>query len=228
MYPLQFTEAWWVLAVILVVVSTGCGMMAAGDTKKFKKTAFAATFLLVYSFFNVFTVAFSSIDTGEEMRAPDIAATGFGLESGHPYPLVIGQLGNMGNIDVDAGYYSVHVSGRSGSSILIDFTHKETTFILQLPVDEVRFTKAATTTPTVTIHLTSGATFGPKETTQEPCRMVWESGYLACNRTNTVKTVVSPELQNAGLPPLVRDNLDRVEITLSPELLNQVFGITSN
>lgn len=238
MLPIH-VSAWIALAIVLYGVSLFLAIGGAQETiKEFEGSTKQRRALALGGFLVVFAVCggvINGFSYGVSLAPPSTqwasyaeVSEQFGLRSGHPYPLVLGERfgGARGHATARVGFFTARasVSMQPASAISVSFTEGDRSYILELPVAKTTFIQTTNQAPSVTLHLTSDSTYVDKEAKTGPCTTIIESGFLACSHSIDYSVVMDPATQRRGLSPVVADGLDSATMVLTPEMYRQVLG----
>ena len=166
-------------------------------------------------------------------RSPAVAdiSAAFGLTPGKEYPLQVG--GRTGGAKVTATQAGDHFgyTATTGSSVAVSFVHNGTSWILNIPLEQITFVQKPDVSPTMSLVLNDGDTLGLGEKVavhSGPCRFVVESGYAACKRHVTWRTVLARTTVRRGLPTIVANHLDSARFIVTPAMYQAILGGDKN
>lgn len=230
------------LIVALVVIGIAYGATDEARTRLGKATVFTGVFALLAAIVTGISAASTAIaatDTDMGASAADVSQEIFGLESGHEYPLELGSRlgGTSATITTSSGFFTAHTTvNLEASSILsIGFTSPDgRSYILEVPTTSVTFDQDAAAEPTVVIYLSdtryssaeySYGTMVPVN--QESCDWIVNTVFPVCQRDKADWELQLHEYdeQHLTLAQVVTDNVESVDITLTPEMYNRILGI---
>lgn len=162
----------------------------------------------------------------------------FGLTPGESYPMSLGQLGFNSKIDVTRTPFYFSYQEQSGSTVIVSVTHEDQTYILEIPVSETTYYQVEGVEPSMKLFFNTGvarvgSTMGQMEATRtntyEPCRSVFTNFFWSCIRgdpissVEVVETLTQSQIER-GLSYWVINYLKRAEITLTPEMHDELIG----
>jgi hypothetical protein len=163
----------------------------------------------------------------------------FGLTPGESYPMSLGQLGFSSSIDIRRSPFYFSFQERSGATSIISVTHEDDTYILEIPVRVTTYHQVEGVEPSMQLFFNTGNiqyernVMGQWQTTRtdtyESCHsqftnLLWTCmlGELVSSKEETEGP--SQEQIEDGLTYWVEKYLDRAEITLTPEMHDELIG----
>lgn len=184
--------------------------------------------------------AWANSSTTEERFDSGVYPTeSFGLTPGESYPMSLGQLGYASTIDVARAPFYFSLQEQSGSAAIVSVTHEGETYFLEIPVSLTKYHQVEGVEPSMKLFFNTGDIFmqrdvmGQLQTTQTDtygaCQSKFVNFFWSCVQGELVSSEsVTEELTqaqlDAGLPYWVQKYLKRAEITLTPEMHDQLIG----
>lgn len=189
------------------------------------------TVLIVYGVICAAVLFFSllhdSSGTFNEADTPTVASKAFGLESGKEYPFRYGKRveGSIGHAQARAGLFSASVSVKlqPASSLSVNYQYGSSSYILELPVERIRFEQTSERSPSIKITLDNHN----YRKFEEYSRSIGFVGvpYVKQPDKPLEENSWFKELKSEGqLGPLVRESLRTAIITLPPEDYTKILG----
>lgn len=197
--------------------------------------------IVVFGGGNILTTSFSPQgDAVRSVTAVDLASH-FGLTSGKSYPLVLGErvsgAGGQATAEKFGLFYArMSVDLKPASSISVGFQHGKDYYILELPVDSIKFRDG--TTQSVTLLIKNVETtdnpdvdWGQNErivTKRSACQWTVYTAWHMCDQkllTSHFKSL--PEFENGGLGKVVSNFLAGAIITVPHDTYTQLLGAHS-
>lgn len=183
-----------------------------------------------------FTAAHDSTRSYDEYSVI-MGVRAFGLESGKPYPLQIGERipGTVGTGYFHGGVFSHggSLQMQPGSALSVGFSNATDSYILELPTNNMTFQQNTSGEYSVTLYIKKGsASQRPVGTTSvhtavSDCRTVYKNFARgpACKVTVTSTFELSDAARRSGLGALVHgSNVEGAAIKLSPALYKDILG----
>jgi len=227
--PIHFS-AWLILGIPVYCVILVFAIGAAAEARRVyaKILAFVLVLLVLGGLANGLSYAGSANSNNTPLAHASDVAKVFGLESGRPYPLVLGERlgGSAVSARAAAGWFTAtaSVNTQPGSAVSVSFTQGDKSYILELPTAKVTFVQSKDAQPSVAIYLGNATGYPMKVTSDTGCTTIIESGFLACRRVVSYGVSISDDDLRHGLPPIVQGNLDSATITLTPDMYGKVLG----
>ena len=170
------------------------------------------------------------LDSNGSMKyatTPTVASQAFGLESGKEYPFRYGKRieGSIGYAKVRSGLFSssASVNLQPASSLSVNYQYGNSSYILELPVERIRFEQTTERSPSIKITLEADY----YDELEEYSRSIGFVGvpYIKQPDRPLEENSWFKELKSEGqLGPLVRESLRTAIITLPPEDYSKILG----
>ncbi|NCU38060.1 hypothetical protein EOL96_03345 [Candidatus Saccharibacteria bacterium] len=243
---MEFTFGWLIvfslLGVYVAFKIAADFTSSSADNHSFVK-AWATTLALFIVIGNIGSLGVSWLFTKDSVRTdhgawlnPCELSEELGLVSDKPYDVEVGA--RIGGSYGDGYFYSSLFGGsgsssmRIGSALSIGFDYQGTSTILEIPMQQILFIKdESTTKPTLTATLDCRGSHLVREATQvqnlSPAKLRIDSGMLVFGQevTESITTVpATSDILSKGLAPIVNQQLEVVEIRLSPDLYYRILG----
>lgn len=163
----------------------------------------------------------------------------FGLKPGESYPMSLGQLGFSSTIDVKRAPFYFSFQEQAGATSIISVTHEDETYILEIPVSITKYYQVEGAEPSMRLFFNTGdisygrGVMGQWQTTRtdtyESCHsqftnLLWTCILGELVSSEEVTEGPSPQQLEAGLTYWVQKYLKRAEITLTPEMHDELIG----
>lgn len=160
-----------------------------------------------------------SHDTYQTART---AAQYFGLRADTDYPLA------TGDQPVDTSFSIVNglAQSKSNAMLLVSFTGKQQSYLLQLPLSRITFVQSTQATPSIRLHL-RGYIYGVirKRVFTQGCTFHVRALQTECKPTYLGhRTTYNPVFRRLGLSSLVAKHLSSARITLTPVMYQQIVS----
>ncbi|QQS21460.1 hypothetical protein IPM09_02950 [Candidatus Saccharibacteria bacterium] len=226
---------WPIIGYVVAVLTSLFFTIDASNRKAFFQI-FGITFIVCAVIGNIATALFSFNGPQPRTGSAAAAAQSFGLDSGRSYPLVIGGItgGSSGTVRANAGLFSARASAdlQPATAVTLSFTSGNgvDSWMLTIPTDKITFHQDASAPASMTVILTN-AMYGPQARWDDPmsdCHWGISNLAIGCVKWPlNPEPQLKPEIKKLGLPPVIAGNIYHVDITLPPDLYNQVAGIRS-
>lgn len=194
--------------------------------RKVLTVAWLASLVLI----NLGMLSYASETRDATPRVHDVSRA-LGLVSGQPYKVVLGERvqGSVGEGTFYGGLFSSRgtVSLQPGSSVSMGFAHKDTSYILELPVNRVSFVDSKTDRTEVQLFLKNPELrqgFGEVKQTATCGDIYVSSLVLWRDCTKSMEYTPPDAVARRGLAPIVAEYFDSATISLSSELYEQFLG----
>jgi len=224
-------------AIYILIAAAAFGVAMSYARKRWTR---AITSVVSFAVITVVLNALAySVSTGPNQpyaTARDVAQA-FGLQSGKPYPLVLGTRlgGSDGRAYARGGLFTAtaSVTVRPASALSVSFTNGSNSYILEIPVSKITFVQSDTEAPSVTLNLTKGDGDNVDDTfdnvtittTEEPCTLVVHNFFTTCSKDVLTSTAeLTAKIRRHGLPPVVESNLDSAVVVVTSEMYKKILG----
>ena len=225
-------ETPWPLFGYVIAVLVSLFFTIDAENRKEFFHFFGGVFVTLAVIGNIGTAVFSQAGPSPRVGSAVLAAGSFGFESGRSYPLVIGGTtgGTAGTVRTSVVLFSARTVAdlQPATAVTLSFTNGDSSWMLTVPTDKITWHQDTSAPASMTVDLTN-AQYGDRSRWNDPisdCHWGISNLAIGCVKwpLNTMPQL-TPAAKQLGLPPVVTGNIYHVDITLPPDLYNQVAGI---
>jgi hypothetical protein len=227
------------VALIVVIVVAVAALVVLGRERMCLKQSWSdralavgSSLVVAYGILSVVsaaTTAFASaMERSEDFLLAETASKELGFESGRSYPLLVeGESGLDSMLDdrsiSSSGSFTVrHITD---SDLSLSFRTGGESYIFKLPLLKVVFTEGNGTDSSVKIDLAGESDFMHLQQHYDGFACHLHNLIVVCPPAKPHTTIERvPGGKSRGLGELVNDHLDRVEITLTPDMYQRILG----